>query len=912
MLLQTCRQLRRGLATATASGKGPKRTMTEAEKIEKNKELFRKAMAAHQQKTSQEPSTGAAAQQLSKSTDRQPFKGTAKQPFKGTQGEPKRKSARPSQARPSAKSAGPSSSSSSPSSSSPSSPAPPASATTAPDADHSPALPADAEQQQQQQQQQPAASSSSSQTPSPAGLDFARLVAEARDELESEEMRKRRTEKLQQVLGDVTVFENTHPLVVVNTTADFALLESEAEWQVGQLLGFQGGAKGYIMAAEGGKEIRGWGVTEKSPRVKHWALLLSGRVRKHEEALPLGLPVCIPAGPDIGGRVLDALGNPLDRKPPPPPQEILPTLHYGKLGVAERSAAKAAIGTGVTLLDWFYPLLQGRRLLLSGERLSGKGEVAQEIICTIKEHNLVSDAPDQFHIIYSMNGKGKHHHANLVDFLTKSGALPFSTVFSAPADTSKAMQFFCICLYSSCAGCIVLVHLAFLCIWLYSSCASGCIVLVHLAFLCIWLYSSCASGCIVLVHLAVSCASGCIVLVHLAVQFLCICLYSSCASGCIVLVHLAVQFLCIWLYSSFLVHLAVQFLCIWLSSSCASGCLVLVHLAFLCIWLYSSCASGCLVLVHLAVSCASGCTVLVHLAVQFLCIWLYSSCASGCTVLFLAPLAASATASWLRQQGKHVVVVYDDLAHWASNYQSLVSLPGLRRAPLPSVANMLGNLLARHGTARAAGSSTAICLAECWEEDGGSNEDALELLRGLCDSEFRTDTKLASKQIWPAWDVKQLHKNPAQPALISPLIADIASPVIAQLRRSSQAREAAKNAAATGLEYEELDEQVLEYADKFQEMVTGHKKQQTGLLFREQLVDMLVAARHLGHVPQGQVTAYLEQLHQFLHKEQPNLVQQLAEVEAGHRLEAPLRQELDQAITVFDETVWLRRLSLQT
>jgi F-type H+-transporting ATPase subunit alpha len=163
-------------------------------------------------------------------------------------------------------------------------------------------------------------------------------------------------------------------------------------------------------------------------------------INEGDEVRPLGIIASVPVGQGMVGRVVDALGNPLDGKGP-----IAATDRYNieriAPGVMERKNVNRPVQTGLISIDSMIPIGRGQRELIIGDRQTGKTAIAIDTIINQKGKDL--------YCIYVAIGKRKGEVARLVALLEQYGALEYTTVVVASASDPAAMNY--IAPYSGCA-----------------------------------------------------------------------------------------------------------------------------------------------------------------------------------------------------------------------------------------------------------------------------------------------------------------------------------------------------------------------------------------------------------------------------------------------------------------------------
>jgi len=147
----------------------------------------------------------------------------------------------------------------------------------------------------------------------------------------------------------------------------------------------------------------------------------------------------VPIGPGLLGRVVDALGNPIDGKGPIDSTETAPIEKIAP-GVIERQSVNQPVQTGLKSIDSMVPVGRGQRELIIGDRQTGKTAVAIDAI--------INQANTGVKCIYVAVGQKASTVANIVRKLEEHGALEHTIIVAASAAESAAMQY--IAPYSGC------------------------------------------------------------------------------------------------------------------------------------------------------------------------------------------------------------------------------------------------------------------------------------------------------------------------------------------------------------------------------------------------------------------------------------------------------------------------------
>jgi len=151
-----------------------------------------------------------------------------------------------------------------------------------------------------------------------------------------------------------------------------------------------------------------------------------------------GKIVSVPVGPALMGRVVDALGNPIDGKGPIETDQHSP-VEIKAPGIVKRKSVHEPLQTGLKAIDSMIPIGRGQRELIIGDRQTGKTAVAIDTI--INQRVYKDDKEKRVHCIYVAIGQKQSTVAQVVKKLEDSGAMEYTTVVSAPASNPAPMQF---------------------------------------------------------------------------------------------------------------------------------------------------------------------------------------------------------------------------------------------------------------------------------------------------------------------------------------------------------------------------------------------------------------------------------------------------------------------------------------
>ena len=243
-----------------------------------------------------------------------------------------------------------------------------------------------------------------------------------------------------QIAGAATGVEKTNVGVVRETGDGVAKVEGLSDVQLNEMVEFPGGLMGLALNLEEGDV----GVV----------FLGDGHhVTEGMECKTTGKLLSVPVGESLLGRVVDALGRPIDGK-----GEIAAADHYPveKIapGIIKRKSVSVPLQTGISSIDAMIPIGRGQRELIIGDRSTGKTTIAVDAIIsqakqnkaaaegTLKDHKPV-------HCVYVAIGQKLSNIARIVQTLEDSGALENTIVVSASASDSATNQF--LAPYAGCA-----------------------------------------------------------------------------------------------------------------------------------------------------------------------------------------------------------------------------------------------------------------------------------------------------------------------------------------------------------------------------------------------------------------------------------------------------------------------------
>ncbi len=205
--------------------------------------------------------------------------------------------------------------------------------------------------------------------------------------------------------------------------------------QAGELVEFPGGIKGMVLNLE----------------VDNVGIVLFGDdrgIKEGDTVKRTGAIVDVPVGKGLLGRVVDALGNPIDGKGPL--QDVVRSRVEVKApGIIPRKSVHEPMQTGLKSVDSLIPIGRGQRELIIGDRQTGKTAIALDTIINQKPSNQGDDDTKKLFCIYVAVGQKRSSVAKFVKTLEDAGAMEYSIVVAATASEPAPLQF--LAPYAGCA-----------------------------------------------------------------------------------------------------------------------------------------------------------------------------------------------------------------------------------------------------------------------------------------------------------------------------------------------------------------------------------------------------------------------------------------------------------------------------
>jgi F-type H+-transporting ATPase subunit alpha len=197
--------------------------------------------------------------------------------------------------------------------------------------------------------------------------------------------------------------------------------------QAGEMVEFPGGLKGMALNLE----------------VDNVGIVIFGddrNIKEGDTVKRTGAIVDVPVGKDLLGRVVDALGNPIDGKGPIATDERA-RVEVKAPGIIPRKSVHEPVQTGLKAIDSLIPVGRGQRELIIGDRQTGKTAVVIDTIINQRTVNESGDESEKLYCIYVAVGQKRSTVAQLVKTLEDYDAMKYSIVVAATASEPAPLQF---------------------------------------------------------------------------------------------------------------------------------------------------------------------------------------------------------------------------------------------------------------------------------------------------------------------------------------------------------------------------------------------------------------------------------------------------------------------------------------
>ena len=231
----------------------------------------------------------------------------------------------------------------------------------------------------------------------------------------------------EQIKNYTAKLETTDVGTVIQVADGIARIHGLENAMQGELLEFPGEVYGMVMNLE-------------EDNVGVVLLGDSRAVNEGDVVKTTGRVVEVPVGDALTGRVVNALGQPIDEKGPIDTEKYRPVERVA-YGVIDRQAVDTPVQTGIKAIDSMVPIGRGQRELIIGDRQTGKTAIAVDTIINQKGQNM--------HCIYVAIGQKASTVASIVKTLKEHDAMEYTTVVAATASELAPLQY--IAPYAGCA-----------------------------------------------------------------------------------------------------------------------------------------------------------------------------------------------------------------------------------------------------------------------------------------------------------------------------------------------------------------------------------------------------------------------------------------------------------------------------
>ena len=235
-----------------------------------------------------------------------------------------------------------------------------------------------------------------------------------------------------QIAGLKTTTTKSNVGIVRETGDGVARIEGLSDVMLNEMIEFPGGVMGLALNLE---------------ETEVGAILLGDttKVMEGDEARTTGKLLQVPVGKGLLGRVVNTLGQPLDGKGPVKSDVAYP-LEKIAPGVIKRKSVSQPVQTGIAPIDAMIPIGRGQRELIIGDRATGKTVIALDTIISQARLNKAAEQGRlkdyrPLYCIYVAIGQKNSNVARALNVLEKEGAMPYTTIISAPASDSATNQY---------------------------------------------------------------------------------------------------------------------------------------------------------------------------------------------------------------------------------------------------------------------------------------------------------------------------------------------------------------------------------------------------------------------------------------------------------------------------------------
>ena len=211
---------------------------------------------------------------------------------------------------------------------------------------------------------------------------------------------------------------------------------------IARVYGLAGAMAGELLefTGAGGEKVEGMVLNLEEDNVGVAILGKFEAIREGDTARRTGRIVEVPVGDELIGRVVNAIGQPVDGGKPITGKDKR-TVEIKAPGIIARKSVHEPLQTGLKAIDSMIPIGRGQRELIIGDRQTGKTAIILDTILNQKSVNDRGDESEKLYCIYVAVGQKRSTVAQFVKVLEENGALPYSIVVAATASDPAPMQF---------------------------------------------------------------------------------------------------------------------------------------------------------------------------------------------------------------------------------------------------------------------------------------------------------------------------------------------------------------------------------------------------------------------------------------------------------------------------------------
>ena len=240
------------------------------------------------------------------------------------------------------------------------------------------------------------------------------------DGLDAAQIAKDRLSKLRSSIESFTPNTKEQEVGFVVAVGDgIAKIQGIDHAMYGEIIEFESGAKGMV------QDI-------KSDSIGCILFNKEDSVAEGDRVNRTGKKTGVPVGEGFLGRVVDALGTPIDGGGDIIASDFRPVEHEAP-GIIDRKSVSVPLETGILAIDSMFPIGRGQRELIIGDRQTGKTSIAVDTIINQKDKGVIC--------VHVAIGQKASTVAKLVNTLDKHGALPYTIIMAATASDSSALQY---------------------------------------------------------------------------------------------------------------------------------------------------------------------------------------------------------------------------------------------------------------------------------------------------------------------------------------------------------------------------------------------------------------------------------------------------------------------------------------